>query len=166
LREPFQETLILADKALGVARNVASALRPAVLDMGIVSALEWLSGRFAQDTGIQCEMCIANHEIQLEENQAIALFRIVQESLTNVARHAKADKVVITLGRDADNYILKIRDDGVGFDTSEIKTSSFGLVGIRERAMLLGGTFFICSQPGSGTEIVMNIPINNNTRES
>jgi PAS domain S-box-containing protein len=166
LHAHVQETLMLTDKALGVARNVASALRPAALDMGIVSALEWLTGRFAANTGIECDVHIEDDDLQLQENHAIALFRIVQESLTNVARYAKADRVVVDLHKDADDYILKVRDNGAGFDTAKIKSNSYGLLGMRERALLLDGTVTINSKPGSGTEIVVRVPMQSIPEES
>lgn len=159
LREQLQETMMLTDKALEVARNVASALRPAALDMGIVSALEWLIGRFSAKTGIHCELDVEDMGIQLEEDYAIALFRIVQESLTNISRHSQADSVDIALLRDGDDYLLKIRDNGVGFDLETKKMDSYGLVGMQERALLLAGTVSINTRPGAGTEIVVSIPI-------
>jgi PAS domain S-box-containing protein len=158
VRELWKDTLILTDRSLEVVRNVASALRPAALDMGIDSALEWLTGRFGTNTGIQCELRIADDDLHLEENRAIALFRIVQESLTNISRHAKADKVVVMLGKEANDFVLKICDNGVGFDPGAAKANSFGLVGIRERALILGGKVFIDSRPGEGTEIIVRIP--------
>jgi signal transduction histidine kinase len=158
LREHLQETLMLTDRSLEVARNVAAALRPAALDMGIVSALEWLTGCYGANTGLRCEVRIADDDLQLEESHAIALFRIVQESLTNVARYAKADKVVVTLDKEAADYVLTVRDNGVGFDTAAVKNNSFGLVGIRERALMLGGTVTINSGAGSGTEIIVRVP--------
>jgi len=158
LREHVQETMMLTEKALGVARNVASALRPAVLDMGIAVALEWLAGRFGANTGIKCHVHIADDDIQADENQAIALYRITQESLTNVARHAKANRVDISLSKNATDYVLKIRDNGEGFDIEVRKAGSFGLVGIRERAFILGGTVDIDSGLDRGTEITVHMP--------
>ena len=163
LKEQLQETMALTDKALSVARNVASALRPAALDMGVASALEWLAGRFMTNTGIHCEVHIDDMDIQMEECCAIALFRIVQESLTNVSRHARADRVDITLGMVGRDYLLKVRDNGAGFDANEKKMDSYGLVGIQERALLLDGTVSINSHPGFGTEIVVSVPVNNNS---
>jgi PAS domain S-box-containing protein len=165
LREHLQETLMLTDRSLEVARNVASALRPAALEMGIVSGLEWLAGRFGSNTNIHCEVHIKDDEVQFEESKAIALFRIVQESLTNISRYAKADKVIISLEKIADDYVLKVRDNGIGFDVGLKKVDSFGLVGIRERALLLGGAVAINSQPGDGTEIVVSFPANSISEE-
>ncbi len=158
LREHFSESMILIDQAIGVARNVASTLRPVALDMGIVSSLEWLVNRFATYSGIECKIHIAEQDIRFQENCAIALFRIVQESLTNVARHAQADKLSISLYSDGDNYILTVHDNGKGFDMSEKKPNSFGLVGIRERALMLGGSLRVNSLPGEGTKIEVRIP--------
>ena len=164
-REHLKDTMMLTDKALGVARNVASVLRPAALDMGIVSALEWLAGRFGSNTGIECRVNIGDADIHLGEAYAIALFRIVQESLTNISRHAKAKRVTISLNRQGENYVLKVRDNGIGFNVEARKQDSFGLVGIRERAQLLGGELAIESKPGEGTEIRVKIPVTNISQE-
>jgi len=165
LREYLQETMMLTNRALDAVRNVTSALRPAALEMGIVSALEWLAGRFGANQGIQCVVHVADAEIQFGENHAIALYRIVQESLTNVARHAGAGNVEISLTRERDDYVLKVRDNGAGFDASVKKENSFGLVGIRERALMLAGTVSINTHPGGGTEVVVRIPINKESRK-
>jgi PAS domain S-box-containing protein len=160
LREHFQESVILINQAIGVTRNVASTLRPVELDMGIASSLEWLVNRFATYTGIQCDLHVGYQESELGEANAVAFFRIVQESLTNVARHAKATRLNISLKREGDDSVLKVRDNGRGFDMSENKMNSFGLVGMRERTFLLGGSFSINSSAGAGTEIVVRIPGN------
>jgi len=165
-KDKLQEAMRLTDRALEVARNVASALRPSALEMGIVSALEWLAGRFSTNTGIRSEVHIEDDDIQLDEATAIALFRIVQESLTNVARHAKANRVDVTLRREVSGYVMKVRDNGSGFDANQRKVDSFGLVGIRERALMMGGRVDIDSHPGKGTEIVVRIPVMTNVEES
>lgn len=155
----LKDTMMLTDRALAVARNVATALRPASLDMGIVSALEWLADRFGSNTGINCQVYIEDKDICLDEVHAIALFRIVQESLTNISRHARADQIEIRLSRDRGDYVLKVRDNGAGFDASAKKENSFGLLGIRERVQMLGGKLVINSQPGYGTEIDVHMPV-------
>jgi PAS domain S-box-containing protein len=157
--EYLQEAMFLSEKALSVARDVASSLRPAVLDMGIVSALEWLAERFASDTGMSCKVRIVEDDILINECLAIALFRITQESLTNVSRHAKADQVEITLDKNEGSHVLKICDNGIGFDADSRKLGSFGLVGIQERALMLGGAVDIDTCLGRGTEITVRIPI-------
>ena len=159
VREQLQQNMTLTDSAISVARNISSMLRPVALDMGIASALEWLSSRFGTHMGIQCEVHIEENEIQLGENHAIALFRIVQEGLNNVALHAQADKVDVALERDATDYVLKIRDNGIGFDVSAKKADTLGLLGIQERVLALGGTVSIISNPGRGTEITVRMPV-------
>jgi PAS domain S-box-containing protein len=159
LREHFQESVILINQAIGVTRNVAATLRPVELDMGIAISLEWLVNRFAIYTGIQCELYVEDLKSELDEANVVAFFRIVQESLTNVARHAQASKLSITLKREGDDMVLKIHDNGRGFEMSEKKVDSFGLVGMRERTFLLRGSFSMNSRPGDGTEIVVSIPL-------
>ncbi len=161
LKTHLKDTKGLTDQALAVARNVASSLRPAALDMGIQSALEWLAGRFGANTGILCKLDLAEDEISLDEKQAIALFRIVQESLTNVSRHAQATRVNISFGMWGSEYVLKVKDNGKGFDAQARKTGSYGLVGIQERALMLGGHVGITSKRGKGTEVEVRIPANN-----
>lgn len=163
LSEHLKETKALTDRALGGARNVASALRPAALDLGINSALEWLVGRFSANTGIRCKLDLSLEEIPIDESHAMALFRIVQESLTNISRHAKASKVDVSLAKDGDDYLLNVSDNGKGFESNIRKSDSYGLVGIKERALMLGGKVIIESKPGKGTRISVRIPVNQNT---
>jgi PAS domain S-box-containing protein len=160
LREHAQQSLAMTTQAIGVVRNIISALRPVELDMGIVAALKSVTERFSVLTGIKCAVQI--EEVRLEADQAGALFRIAQESLTNIARHAAADSVEISLAGAAGEYVLKVRDNGKGFNVDAVKPSSFGLVGMRERVLMLGGTLTIDSRAGSGTEIIVRIPKGNN----
>ncbi|MDO8699056.1 MAG: PAS domain S-box protein [Rhodoferax sp.] len=162
LREQLAQTTELTDKAIGVTRNIASALRPVALDLGFVPALEWLAQCFESNTGIPIEIHAQGKGIELDEQHAIALFRIVQEALTNVTRHAQALSVTIILKQDAGDHILIVRDDGTGFDTHAKKPNSFGLVGMKERALMLGGALCITSEVGGGAEITVRIPIQGN----
>lgn len=157
-REQLRDAVRLIDRALEVARNVASALRPASLDMGIASALEWLASRFSTNTNIQCDVIVGEGSYELSERCAIALFRIAQESLTNCARYAEASHIEILLSSERDDYVLKVRDNGVGFDSGRHKMESFGLVGMRERAIMLSGSLVIESEPGAGTQVEVRIP--------
>jgi signal transduction histidine kinase len=105
--------------------------------------------------------------IDLDEDQTVAIFRIVQESLTNVTRHAKASRVDITLSQNADDVIVEVRDDGKGFDSADAaRKKSFGLLGMRERAAVLGGNIDITSVPRQGTVVSVRIPIKRNERIS
>lgn len=151
----------LVDQNIQVVRDVASALRPAVLDMGVPAALEWLTDEFARNAGIPCDLDLVEDEIALNEESGIAVFRMVQESLTNVVRHADATKASVSLQRKKNCYRLEVRDDGKGFDPDQVRKKSLGLVGLRERALMLGGEVCIASAPGQGTSIVVRIPLEN-----
>ena len=160
LAERCQRLMELADKTIQVVRNVALALRPAALDMGAASALEGLASEFIARTGINCRLYFSGTDMTFDEERSIAMFRIVQESLTNVTRHAEAKQVEISLEKNDDCYLLSIRDDGKGFDIERIRNNSFGLVGIRERALMMGGEASFASAPGRGTDIQIRIPLN------
>lgn len=159
LKEKILNMVKLVDAMIKVVRNVVSALRPAAIDMGISSALEWLVDEFKARTGVPCELRVCDGDFPLEEKRAIQVFRIVQESLTNIGRHAEATEVGIKLDRNATHYFLEVRDNGQGFDPAIRKKKSFGLVGIRERALMLGGDLDITSAPDRGTAIKVCFPI-------
>jgi PAS domain S-box-containing protein len=158
LLERTAKSMHLVDETIAVVRNLASALRPPVLDMGIVSALDWLAREFTGHSGVACDVAVLESEIGLDEEQATNVFRIVQESLTNVARHARAGRVHVALRRNGDGYELSIADDGAGFDPDAVTKRSFGLVGMRERAAMLGGELTAQSRRGAGTRIVARFP--------
>ena len=160
IRETTAQLRLLVDKTIQITRNVSSSLRPAVLDMGIVPALEWLVAEFSQQTGIPCGLNVPQGDVPLCEERAITVFRIAQESLTNAARHSKAERIEIAFEREAEAHVIEIKDNGVGFDaTGPRKLKSFGLVGIRERALAVGGDVIISSTPGLGTTVQVRIPI-------
>ena len=158
----LQDLLGLADQTMHAVRNVIASLRPAALDAGIVAALEWLAAEFSRDGHLDCRLRIPDENLVLDEERAVALFRISQEALTNVARHAKATHVTISLERFEDYWILEIRDNGHGFESTATPRKTFGLVGMKERAQMLGGEISIESASGHGTAIVLRIPIDTN----
>jgi signal transduction histidine kinase len=144
-----------------IVREVATSLRPAALEMGIVSALEWLAHEFSKHSNIPCRLRLAKQKLALDDNQAIALFRIVQESLTNIMRYAMASNVEVILLDNGNHYLLEISDDGVGFDADEKSNAgSFGLIGIEERALNLGGDMRIETAPDKGLKLIVRIPVN------
>ena len=150
------------DSAISVARGLATSLRPAVLNSGIVCALEWMVEDYAQGSDIDFQLNIATGDFELEESRAVMLFRIVQGCLTNVVRHAKAEIVEISLGIEGDFYTLEVQDNGVGFDPiKSVGRHSYGIVGMKERALLLGCTLGIVSELGVGTRVKLCIPILN-----
>lgn len=149
----------LVEKTIGVVRQVTANLRPAALNLGIVPALEWLLEDFGQRTGIAYELNFTGGEIALDDTRATAFFRIVQESLTNVMRHAEASSVSVSLWRDGGALRLEVHDDGRGFDYEAVRHGpSFGLLGIRERVRVLGGTLSVDSGPGRGSTVAISIP--------
>ena len=152
----------LIERTMWMVRNVANHLRPAALNFGLVSALEWLAQDFNARYYIQCTVVTHGDEPVLEDARATAIFRIAQESLTNVARHARASHVVLTL-RSGEGFIdLEIRDDGCGFDRDAVSArqrGSYGLLGMAERARLIGGALTITSGASTGTVVALRIPL-------
>jgi signal transduction histidine kinase len=148
------------DATIGVVRNLAAALRPGALDMGLVSAAEWLLAGFEERTGIAYRLNAPREELVLDNERATAAFRILQEALTNITRYAHASEVEVTIERVENNLAMVVRDDGVGFDTLEVRgRKTFGLLGIRERALMFGGDSKIDSKPGGGTILRILIPL-------
>jgi len=148
------------DQAILMVRNLATRLRPAVLSSGIAYALEWLVQEYAESTGIECKLHLPVDEISLDEDRAMVVFRIVQESLTNVLRHSGADCVDITLRSAAGSCEVEVRDNGKGFDPNRVdRPNSFGIVGMRERALILKGTLDITNAKAGGTVLRLRIPI-------
>jgi PAS domain S-box-containing protein len=166
LSKEIQGMVSLVDSTIKMTRHAISSLRPAALDMGIASALEWLQNEFVAQSGIYCVLTIGATDNSLKDHTATAIFRIAQESLRNVAKHAKADNVDIRFERRNNAYVLKIVDDGMGFDPSVKKDETFGLLGIQERVLMLGGTVDIKTEPGQGTVIQVSIPMPQPVTES
>ncbi len=152
-----QETL---DQAIASTRRIAADLRPPVLDdLGLVAAVEWIAAAFTRRHGIRCELDI-DDSLDLQEPHATALFRILQESLVNAAKHSRATRVDVRLVRAPGEVVLSVQDDGVGFQPADPrKPQSLGLVGLRERARLLRGTLALASEPGKGTRIEARVPM-------
>lgn len=146
-------------KTVESVRRIAEDLRPGMLDdLGLAAAIEWQVEQFQGRTGIRCELRMNRDEFELNDRVATSVFRIIQEALTNVARHAAADAVVITLEENAGEIRLEVRDNGQGFQPGP-KPRSYGLLGIRERVNMLGGEVDIQSKPGNGTRVQATIPL-------
>lgn len=150
----------LADEMVQSVRRIASELRPGALDdLGLVPALDWQARGFALRTGIACEFSSDLGTVELDPDLSTGVFRIFQETLTNVARHAQATQVSVQVIRRGDCLVLKIRDNGCGITQQELRNSkSLGLLGMRERVMLLGGQFEISGSAGQGTVVEVRIP--------
>lgn len=163
LQEKTDEMRGLVDKTMAVVRDVSTNLRPAALDLGLLPAIEWLAEDFSARWGIPC-VVEASGEIKLTELLSTTIFRVVQESLTNIARHASAHKVDITLRQDPRVLHLFINDDGCGFDmASTAKRKGFGFFGMRERVLSVGGKLRIDSTPGNGTTVTITLPLPSDT---
>lgn len=153
-------TLGQIDATIKSVRQIINDLRPTVLDLGVNAAVEWQLAQFRQRTGIACEVNESHDDICLSDQCATALFRILQESLSNISRHANASRVQVTLEKCRDTVSMSIRDNGVGAAIEgRNKLGSFGLVGIEERIKLLGGTFHIESSPGAGMSVHVSVPL-------
>jgi len=150
----------LVDAAAQSARRIALALRPPVLDSGIVETARWQAREFEKHTGIQCKVSSNVTECDPGRAETTALFRILQEALTNIAKHAGATKVDIQLVADGGEVTLEIRDDGKGLpENQSARADAFGLRGMTERARVHGGWLEISSQPGKGTTVMAAVPL-------
>jgi len=149
----------LVDTAVSASISVSHALRPSMLDYGIFPALEWQASEFAERSGIGCRLSCNEEELTLDIEQSTALFRICQEALTNVAKHAAAQSVVIELFATGAAVTLEVRDDGCGLAQRALeKSDSFGVRGMLERVRALGGWLDISGQAGRGTTLMLSIP--------
>ena len=159
MRKRIRSTGQLADGIIQSIRRISTELRPAVLDLGLAAAVEWQVQEFQARSGIQCKVRLLTREV-VTSNASTAMFRIFQETLTNVARHAKATRAEVVLQKQRDRLVLLIRDNGRGFDQADPSLSkSLGLLGMRERAAILGVRVNISSAPGKGTTVTAWIPL-------
>lgn len=150
----------LIDSTVAAVRRIAADLRPVMLDdLGLASAVEWLASEFTRRHGIEVKLAISDDDMDFDHATATAIYRLVQEALTNVARHAQASAVSVTLVHDAAENVIIISDNGRGIcPEDEGKAGSFGLLGMKERTHLLGGKMIIASKPSEGTTIRIVIP--------
>ena len=161
LRAKVDSAIRLVDEMIVTLRRIASDLRPRTLDdLGLIAALEWQAQQFESRTGIRCRLALPQEPLALDSERSTAIFRIFQESLTNVARHAYATRVEARLEWGADQLVFQVHDNGRGFDPEEAKAHrSLGLVGMQERALLLKGELKVEGIPGAGTTMTMRIPL-------
>lgn len=161
LRAKIESSMRLVDDMIVTLRRIASDLRPRALDdLGLAAALEWQGQEFEKRTGIHCRVVLPQEPLNLDSERSTAIFRIFQESLTNVTRHAQATSVEARLEMEQDKLIFTVRDNGKGFDPQEAKArKSLGLLGMQERAYLLKGEVSIEGIPGSGTTMTLRIPL-------
>lgn len=150
----------LVDNTFEAAHRITRDLRPDVLELGIVAALEWQANEYEKQMGVSCEFVTNNENIELSTDEAIALFRICQEATSNIAKYAKASHVQIQLVSDADHVTMRIMDDGIGISPADkLKRNAFGLRGMAERVSAIGGKFSIKPGKLGGTEIIVQLTI-------
>ncbi len=158
--ERINSILKLVDETIKSVRRIATELRPGVLDdLGLVAAIEWAAEEFEARTGTKCRLMLSELDQRPNRERDTALFRILQETLTNVARHADATSVDIHLFRELGSVILKIQDNGCGTTPEQLfAPTSLGIRGMKERALLLGGDLVIRSSREEGTTVLVRVP--------
>jgi len=151
----------LADQTIRSVRRIATELRPEILDeLGIKEAIEWEAQMFESRTGIKNELISDVPEIDIDREKATAVFRIYQETLTNVARHANANRITTIMEVRNNHLIIVIKDNGRGITASELSgAKSLGLLGMRERALIFGGEVAIAGEAGKGTTVTVSLPV-------
>lgn len=160
LHNRLAESIKMVNSGVQSVRRICSGLRPGILDdLGLAAAIEWQASEFATRNGIGCKVSLPPVQLQLDGDRATAIFRIFQECLTNVARHAEATSVSASLSTQDGNLMLVVEDDGKGFSESE-KTGSLGVLGMKERAKACGGSLQVASAPGKGTTVTVSVPLN------
>jgi PAS domain S-box-containing protein len=167
LRDKLKVMSNVIDGTVQSVRRICSELRPGILDdFGLVAAIEWQAEEFSKRTSIPCEISTSASEIPLRQELAIAVFRILQEALTNIARHADATRVEVALREEKGRFEMSVHDDGKGVQAEPFaRGKSFGLIGIRERVRDFGGEFCVGQAPAGGTCIRIRIPtVNQETR--
>lgn len=160
LHQRARTTLMQIDATIKSVRQIINDLRPTVLDLGLSAAVEWQLNEFQRRTGIACEVLDLHGEISPSDPCATAFFRILQESLTNIQRHANASKVLVELRLDGNWLSMTVKDNGCGLaPEGRNKHGSFGLVGIEERVVILGGTCQVFSAPDARTTVTVSVPM-------
>ncbi len=153
----------LVDRTIQTVKRISAELRPGVLDdLGIAAAMEWQTSEYEKLTEIKCEFSSHPKDIILDQDRSTAIFRIFQEAMTNVVRHANATKVKITLKKQVGKIVFRVRDNGSGIEKGQLSDpKALGLIGMRERARFLGGEVKISGSPGKGTMVMVSIPFTN-----
>jgi PAS domain S-box-containing protein len=151
----------LVDQTIQSVRKISTELRPGILDaLGLVAALEWAAEEFETRTGIRCRVDLPKEPLQISPERATAIFRIFQETFTNITRHADATEVHLRLASENGSLRLEVQDNGVGVSEERLAASqSLGILGMRERALLLGGEFLVSGAPNQGTHVKVRVPL-------
>ena len=161
VQDRLARSIEMVGDGVNSVRRICSGLRPGVLDdLGLPAAIEWEAGEFASRTGIDCEVILPSSDLHVDSEVSTTIFRIFQECLTNVMRHAQARSVRVSLAAEDGNLSLIVQDDGVGFQESNASNpmGSLGILGMKERAQACGGEVIIASSPGNGTTVAIRVP--------
>ncbi|GGC03499.1 hypothetical protein GCM10007205_10850 [Oxalicibacterium flavum] len=160
LKEKADYVEQLVDRTIETVHRIAGDLRPGVLDFGLVAAIDWQAREFEKQSGLPCRFVSNKTEIDLDLDHATALFRIFQEALTNIAKHAQASRVEVTLSHDDRHVRLEVVDNGRGIQaTDQEKSKSFGIRGMVERSIALGGSLSVSTSPRGGTIVAIHVPL-------
>jgi len=159
-RQRVEEMLTMLDETLASVRRISADLRPLMLDdLGLNAAIEWLARDTGRRMGVEVTLQLDEPEPEIDDRLATAIFRMVQEALTNVARHARATDVQIALRRSGGELVLTVEDNGIGYpERSMQRSGSFGLLGLRERAGMFGGRLELGNPPGGGARLTIRLP--------
>jgi len=159
VRKRLTGSIELINDCVKSVRKICSGLRPGILDdLGLAAAIEWQANEFSTRTGVPCQLSLPSAALELDGDRATAIFRIFQECLTNVTRHAEAQTVHTSLQTEGRDLVLVVRDDGKGFHESQA-AGSLGVLGMKERAAACGGSVQLSSSPGKGTTVTVRIPL-------
>jgi len=160
-KERMSSMLEIIDSNIELVRRISSELRPGVLDdLGLAAAVEWQVDEFSKKTGIECLLSSTLLEVRYDDDTSTALFRILQEAITNVARHTEANRVEVELGELDGHLVLEVRDNGRGIEQSELNNvDSLGILSMRERAQMLGGEVVIEGVRGKSTTVRVQLPV-------
>lgn len=166
IHNKLEESIVMVDNTIKTVRKIATELRPSIIDdLGLSEAINWLSDEFTKRSGIAVKCNLKLHEEQYPPDISIAIFRIYQESLTNISRHANATMVICRLEEKNDMLSLIVIDNGVGFDQQiQGKKSTLGILGMKERVKQLNGEYVIQSMPGEGTQVSVTVPLLKNDK--
>jgi signal transduction histidine kinase len=165
LKARVQSALETVSHAIEASQRVMHNLRPAILEQGLVAALQWMTQRFEKRTGVVCEFRCRHESLALPAGVPLVAYRTAQEALTNVSKHAHAKRVVLDLALTQGVLSLEVSDDGRGLDAQDLaKARSFGLRGLHERAGTVGGWVEVTSRPGEGTSLILSVPTSEEAR--
>lgn len=156
--ERLGDAVELINTGVRSVRKICTGLHPSVLDdLGLAAAIEWQANEFSTRAGIACRLSLPGEPLNLTGDQAITIFRVFQESLTNIGRHAHAHNIEVSLYEEEGDLVLNVRDDGKGFSEAA-RASGLGMLGMLERAEACGGKLLIDSSPGKGTAVTLRVP--------